>query len=473
MRFPYSPSLLLVLLLLYGLQMIPGLGFLLLFLGSMFWSVVLINGAILGIFIEVPARKLSPLWLVFPVAYLGTYWVYVFNDYQNLSTLRAEIAKQNQLVRVPLNPARQALVFDNAPTLAPETHDISMIYSRAEIEGETVYNASFLAADPLCDEARDDSYRNAGIYPSWFHTRSDRIAGGKFVEGYCTIRMPVPSPSGQVQVGSTTRKYSLAGLPVEEVVTTIRTEQGTAFRLRAGRAKPLSLLPAPFLFCADFIYGGWKGECSGFFWRSDKGLIEGKWRFGRDGDLLAATLGVKRRDNFYDLPMANETIRTMMVQSRDRVLELELDKLDRAIADPMIEIGGVPFNSLRNRGDLIEPRLEGIVTAIEFGVTNQKNAAQNAQQMFNLLQYVSKDAIRPYEARLAVLWHQDRWFYWVPFDERMPPPETVGDPIVVNGEDANPAVQEDRELIELTATEPEAEGEPQRKKKPRPKGTRE
>lgn len=430
MRFPLSPLLLPVMLVLYLLQMIPVLGFLLLFLGSMFWSVALINAAFLGVVIEVPARKLPIGWLLLPVGYLGTYWVFVFSDYQNLSALQAEIRADNEPVKVPFDPARQSLVFDNSEAIGPTTHHIPVVYSRAENEGEIVYNAGYLAADPLCDEAKEGPYRQAGIYPSWFHTRSDEIAGGTFVEGYCRIGIPVPAPPAQVVITSATRKYEIGGMPVEENITTITPGNGPARRLRTGKAMPLTLLPAPLLFCADIKPDDGKDACAAIFWRSDASLIDGKWRFGRNGDLLASVLGIRQRDNSYDLQVPNAAIRAVMIEASDKVVERELANLDRAIADPMVEIGSLPFNALHRRRDLIEPRLDGMVRAIEFGVANQGNSHGNAQQMFRLLDYVSHDALRPYEPRLLALKQQHYWYDWKPLAQRAPPPEPEIPPVM-------------------------------------------
>ncbi len=431
MRFPLSPLLLPVMLLLYLLQMIPVLGFLLLFLGSMFWSVVLINAAFLGVVIEVPARKLPIAWLLLPLGYLGTYWGFVFSDYQNLSALQAEIRADNEPVKVRFDPARQSLVFANDQAIGPTTHHVPVVYTRAVNEGETIYRAEYLAADPLCDEAKEGGYRSAGIYPTWFHTRSDKIAGGTFVEGYCRIGIPVPAPPAQVLISSSTRKYEIDGMPVEENITTITPGNGPARRLRTGKAMPLSLLPAPLLFCADIKPDDGKDACAAMFWRSDASLIDGKWRFGRSGDLLASVLGIKQRDNSYDLPVPNEHIRAVMMQARDKILKRELANLDRAIADPMVEIGSVPFESLHRRSDLIEPRLDGIVRAIEFGVANQGNSHGNAQQMFRLLDYVSHDMLRPYEPRLLALKQQHYWYDWKPLAQRAPPPEPEIPPVIV------------------------------------------
>lgn len=431
MRFPMSPLLLLAMLVLYLVQMIPVLGFMLLFLGSMFWSIALINAAFLGVLIEVPARKLPLAWLLLPIGYLGSYWVFVFIDDQNLNALQAEVLAHNQPVKVPFDPARQSLVFDGNPVIGVTTHHVPVVHSRAVIEGETIYNATYLAADPLCDEARAGTYRSAGIYPTWFHTRSDKIAGGTFVKGYCRIGIPVPPPPAQVVITSATRKYEIEGMPVEETVTTITPDIGRARQLRTGKAKPLPLLPAPMLFCVDFKLDGAKGACAAMLWRSDANLIDGKWRFGRSGDVLASALGIRQRDNSYDLPVPKARIRAVMEQASDRIRAQELTNLDRAIADPMVEIGSVPFNSLRNRGDLITPRLDGIVRAIEFGVANQGNSHGNAQQMFRLLDYVSHDALRPYEPRLMALKQQHYWYDWKPLAQREPPPEPEIPPIIV------------------------------------------
>lgn len=444
MRAPFSLLLLLLMLVLYLIQQIPPLGFLLVFLGSFLWSVVLINAAFVGTLIEVPARRLSGWWLILPIGYFGAYWAYYLIDYRNFDALRTEIAVHNKSVAVPFDPVRQNLVFVGHSFFGPSTHHVPVVYTQGTNEGETVYRASYLAADLLCSEARNGGFVSAGIFTSGFHTRSDTIAGGTYVEGYCKISIPAQAPKAQVLVSSLDQKYSIGNLPVEEKIVTISTGDGRARTLRTGKALRLPMFPAPVIFCATKDTDDNEKPCARYFWRNYTSVIEGTRRFGRDADLLASVLGIRARDNAYDLPVANDTVRAAMTQARDEVRARELSNLDRAIADPMVEIGSQPFRSLRNRADLIEPRLDGIVRAIEFGVKNRKNSGRNAQEMFRLLDYVSHEALRPYEPRLKMLQSSHSRFYWKPIDERDQSLTPNSPPILIEAAGLNLADPEKR-----------------------------
>lgn len=86
-RIPMSLGLLLATAVLYGLQAIPLIGIFLMFMLAMFWSVLLVNAAMIGTAVEAVLGRVSRLWLLLPLAYYGGYAAFVVKDQQALQSL--------------------------------------------------------------------------------------------------------------------------------------------------------------------------------------------------------------------------------------------------------------------------------------------------------------------------------------------------------------------------------------------------
>jgi hypothetical protein len=117
-----------------------------------------------------------------------------------------------------------------------------------------------------------------------------------------------------------------------------------------------------------------------------------------DDAALAAALGLKR------------------IGSADRkaTTSPELARTLIAAARPAAAISSVPFEDLRGRLDIIQPRLDPIVAAIEQGIQSGGKARDNARQMFRLLETVSRDSIAPYLDRIEAMRVKDGSFVFKP-----------------------------------------------------------
>src|SRR4051812_31911071 len=96
----------------YLLQVIPVTGFFLMLVLAAFWSVLLVNAAMIGTAVEALSGRVARWWLVLPVAFYGGYFAVVAQDHATLRTLMAAYDAANARVTIPFEPARQALAFD-------------------------------------------------------------------------------------------------------------------------------------------------------------------------------------------------------------------------------------------------------------------------------------------------------------------------------------------------------------------------
>jgi hypothetical protein len=144
-----------------------------------------------------------------------------------------------------------------------------------------------------------------------------------------------------------------------------------------------------------------------------------------DGDdvALAEALGLRRVPWDGRKAVPPEIMRPLIAAARDRVIASESANLDRAIVDPKVALGSVPFTSLFGRRDIIVPRLDPMLTAIEQGIAFGGLAKANAQNMFHLLETIAADIPAPIMSRIeAIRTRDDRFGFKVsrpPDDGRM------------------------------------------------------
>jgi hypothetical protein len=156
-------------------------------------------------------------------------------------------------------------------------------------------------------------------------------------------------------------------------------------------------------------------ECTARFYRNIVQLVGVDEGSRGDDAALAAALGLKRvgpADR--KATTSPELARTLIAAALQRVIAPEVSDLDRVIADPAAAISSVPFENLPGRLDIIQPRLDPIVTAIESGIQSGGKARDNARQMFRLLETVPRDAIAPYLDRIEAMRARDGSFVFKP-----------------------------------------------------------
>lgn len=395
------------------LQLFPLTGIVLMMLMAPFWSIVLVNLGFLGIAAEAATGLVARGWLILPVLWFGGYAGFAATDHWILWQLQREIAAANATVAIPFDPDVEALVLtqDEREGWFVDNYALPVIYTRNAHYPGFGHLATRMVEQEVCAKVRSDpALRAAGIYAFGFHDRGKSAWRGKFETRFCELRQPEDPRLPVVTVDVAEQKTAVRGLPVTQTTTTVTVPGGTRYVLRGGGGAPLPWLPMPVLGC--FLNSGaasW--DCVAEFDReSFTSLQETGGPERSDGVVLARALGLARvapadrkgGDPARALAAANA--------AKQAVVDQETAKLDRALADVSVDIGSVPFNSLRGHMEVILPRLDRIVAAVEEGVEIQGNARNNAQQMFHLIEQAPPEDVAPYRARIDALKDKDGWF---------------------------------------------------------------
>ncbi|MCJ2121793.1 hypothetical protein [Methylobacterium sp. J-077] len=383
------------------LPVIPG-AFLMMF-AAPYWSVVLVNFGFLGLAVEAATGRVTRLWLIAPIAWFGGYATWAYADHATLSRLRAEIATANDAVRVPFDPARQALVFedDAAVRWFVERFALPVAYGRDRRYVGSSHRATRLAEREICDQfGHDTAKRDAGT--DVFYSFS-----GRTKSPYCTVALPEDPTLPAVTVRRREEQRVVDRMPVSETTTTITLPDGRSSVLRGGTAAPLGWIPMPVMGCT-LNSAGPRWVCFAQFERDDfTSLQERVPGQTANSSVLMRALGLAYAAPDDQRPSNPDDLRAAIAAATRRVTELETAKLDQVLADPAAQVGSLPFESLRGRVDLFLPRLGAMIAAVERGAGAQTNARANAERLFRLVEQVLADRLVPYRARIDALTAQD------------------------------------------------------------------
>jgi hypothetical protein len=421
-------------LLLYALAWIPGLNVLLFKAKMSFWPIIIINGGLLGLVAEVLLRRLPKLWLLLPIAaFVGYGWL-VWQDRQAVSELRQEIRLANADVKIPFQPAVQSMVFvTGKPNLSLiQNYGLTAVYA-SDANRSAGYISTRLMNRDVCDELLNQPPSPAGIHTKGFHEETEGFTKGPFEKRYCMVSMPEVPPAPSLMVSITPRNTAVGGMPVEYSDSTFefsrtaeekqRDEQaafGTSapikqnpkYKLRDGFASPLGWFPMPVI-----AYNGMYGQNRPAFSFRRSSYIPLNTEAGQftSGTVtMARLLGLKRLSPNVRRAGASADMRAKIIASEQATALDETARLDRVMENMQSDVGSAPFNSLQQRMDIILPRLDRIVNAVEVGLAEQRQGFVNAQQLFQLLKRVPEDKIAPYRARIDTYQLQDPTFFYQP-----------------------------------------------------------
>jgi hypothetical protein len=393
-----------------ALQAVPVVGLILMFVLAPFWSVLFINAAFVGTGVEAIMGRVSRYWLILPLLWFGGYACVAAGDHVAMASLSREFEQHNASVKIPFDLSEHTLVFRGANSAATDMVDnyaVPVAYDEnANFKGAS-HIAYRLIDNAICKEIRDTrATGDAGINVLWFHdTNGNGVADSVFEDRFCNLQQP-EDPALPVYIVETQEtKTSVGSLPVTLTTTTVTTPDGRTFVLKGGFASPLGWLPLPVVGCMQWT----ETKCDAAFWRnSPTSLIAKKFRFSPDPS-LARALGLTPVAREARVAVDAEGVAKMVEEKRQSVVTEELATLDAVIDDVTTKTDSVPFRSLTTQIALLEPRLPGMVAAVERGVGEPKGRS-NAQQVFGLIKSMPGDKVAPYKARLDALWVQDSWF---------------------------------------------------------------
>ncbi len=283
----------------FMLQTIPELGFVLMLLFAMLWSVlwsaVLINASMIGVAIEVIIGRVSSLWLLLPVIFYGGYWIAATMDHLALREIASRYEVSNTRVVTGFDPVKQALVFesDGDGGWLVENFALPVAYDVNPSLPEG-YRSNRMIESTVCAKLNGSSaLRAASVYGSAI-LDGDTVGSRTLNKRFCGLTMPEKPKLPQVVVRRTETKGFEKSLPITRVLTTITMPDGRRFELFGGVAEPLFWIPRPIMGCA-LSSGAPSGNCAvGFMRKTYTPIVSGKTRYGRDSMVLANALGLRR-----------------------------------------------------------------------------------------------------------------------------------------------------------------------------------
>ncbi|UVC06572.1 hypothetical protein IHQ71_14975 [Rhizobium sp. TH2] len=156
----------------YALQNVPFLDAALMMLMAMFWRILTVNLAFIGIVIEAAAGKVNKAWIALPILYFGGNIVLATASHMEFSRLEREILAYNSGKSVTFALDDKLLIELTADT-NPVPHwlvsryDIAAVYSRFGSKEDRPITATRVGAGELCkrlNSAKNEEVRVTPVY---------------------------------------------------------------------------------------------------------------------------------------------------------------------------------------------------------------------------------------------------------------------------------------------------------------------
>ncbi|MFT4893368.1 MAG: hypothetical protein ACI8QU_000150 [Devosia litorisediminis] len=347
-RVPVSVLAFPIVAILYGLQMIPLIGVVLMVLGAPLWTGALLNLGMLGLALETPVRRFgvpvartSLMWLLIPFAYFGWYFSIAYSDHRALQNLRSQFDVTNASVSIPFDQDRHALVFKGGANSynGTLTQDFGLHVAYAEKENITQgYLSTRLLEREMCDEIRGDPVmRSAFIHVYGFHD-GEPLGRRRLASRHCSLTMPDKPSKPIVEINSILAETSVEGLPVKLVENRVLMPDGNEFVLKGGTAAPFPWFPRPILGCV-LNSGAPSWDCfKGFSRDSFTPIVSTQARYGADVRVLAIALGLAHTAPDERRATGSEEVQNRMQQAIKLQLERDIVDVREAIADPTLQL---------------------------------------------------------------------------------------------------------------------------------------
>lgn len=392
-------------------QLVPGVGFLLAFLGIPILTGLAINCGFLALGIEALAsQRISRFWLLGPLLWFGGYAVYVAKQHQEIEQKREDIARHNAGVVIPFDPSRTSLVFSpygmNDVAALVSNYSLPIGYVNEGMRQSTRYRSWRLAPIELCAEIRRDRrLGQLGILAAGLADRARDIAQGPSPQDarFCVLELPEGPPLPVVTIRSRELTLTAWANTIDITSRDITMPDGQHHEVRAGRARRLPWWPSPFIACISATNS--QSDCRVEFTGGTTVSLTNSEQDHRNIQGIAQALGltpIAQADRRAD---DSEILRARINTIVQQILMADTIRLDRVIAEPAADDPAGPFWRLRDRPEIIVPRLDVLIaaTAKALATGTNSNANRNARHMFELLQQTPIDLLAPYMPRIEAL----------------------------------------------------------------------
>ncbi|MCA0257969.1 MAG: hypothetical protein LCH47_15425 [Proteobacteria bacterium] len=235
----------------FGLQLVPIIGAVLMILGAMIWPILTVNLGFAGVALEVLSGSIHRRWLILPVIYFGGNLALAAMSHYQLWKLENRLEAVNADVTIAFDPGSVLIVnsentvLASMPTSLLSDFDIPIVYEKNP-DGRSPIFALRMAVDPVCKRLwKATGKQRLENMPSGY------IENGKLVNGMCVSRRSeTPGGSSKVTVSvSSSTSYETFLLPYEEHTISINRDNQIVKTLIIAEARPLTWVPLPIAGC--------------------------------------------------------------------------------------------------------------------------------------------------------------------------------------------------------------------------------
>lgn len=379
---------------LFVLQAFPFTGMFGLLIAAPYWSIFLVNIAMLGTLVEALTGRVARRWLVLPFVFYGGYYLVAVQDHLALFALAQQFGAANASVSVPFDALRQTIIFggDTDDNEVMEAAKLTQNYGlpfafSANANVPEQYLSHRLMDLAVCYKARENpAFAGASIQVRAVYDADDAPTP-RADKRLCELSMPEKPLLSPVLLSRSEMKVREGWLALTRITWTIKIP-GKRFQLVGGYGAPLSWVPMPVIGCGiDFQASRW--SCFGEFLRERSKAIGSEVRQGQGYSGLAGPLGLKRIATADRHGSNAEFVLAKMDELEHGTLSQQLANVDAMIADPLAKVADRRLEMVANNKKELGSRAELILTALEREAfvdgNNQNQAKANGLLLAGLL----------------------------------------------------------------------------------------
>ena len=241
--------------------------------------------------------RISPRWLVIPLAFYGGYWSVFISERFALYMLGNSFEAANERVVVKFNVEQQAIAVgwpdhgSGPGGWLTANYALPVVYSIASDVPDGYFSTRLLDGDS-CAKVREFIRDGAPrvLLSQVFDGNSFRHRTG--ANHFCTLTMPEKPDLPLARVSYDRHARYNGTLPLEQVTATVAMPDGRNLKLLTGYASPLQLLPMPVVGC-NLPSSRPEWLCVEFWRETRTPITSGITEYRREEEILALALGFK------------------------------------------------------------------------------------------------------------------------------------------------------------------------------------
>lgn len=376
--WPLSIKILIGVGVLFALQAFPFIGIFLMFVAAPFWSVPLINLAVVVAGVEGLTGR-APRWFVLiPVCWFGFYALAVVREDAALEQVQAEVAEANAAAApVRYDPAHHDVIAGDFVNELLLRHQIPVVYIEPRRGRDRAVKAARVATGALC-ETLAARKANVKVMVRKIHRITARRYGLAPDKPVCIVsfdEVPDDEKAGRqiIRIARQRSTELMSGLPVKMTVVSAESG-GRRTEIRDAWTARLQPFPMPAVGC--FLNSGapsW--DCFARFLRRSRVRVGVKLE---EADMLASVMAFPDTAAQQSDAVRNATLLARLEEADKRMDRHREDQLQAFLKDPSAyRYNRELFSQFKNVPEKLAPFADQLITALEAADAHERRTGEN------------------------------------------------------------------------------------------------